>query len=217
VPEPKLGGQKLTPDEILQKVIAANPAFKAIPNPMVMYASPERTAAQTKMMQEGGYGDGPGHLEYWPREETGTPDHPHPTGGQNTVLEIFSDELKNNPELLERAIRGDMLHGMKADPHFNGLREQFKAAYTPETIEWLKSKATAGGDAAGGETSDATHDAFHRGWINPDDRDEWRQHHQATGTLYSPEQLKVLEQMDNYIKTGSAPLPAKRLGGEPLK
>jgi hypothetical protein len=191
------------PDEALKEVLKENPGLANIhstDSTVVIFADKDRVKAAKDSMAAEGF-DGPGGLEYWPKEEEGTPGYGHPAKGK-VALEIYSDELMSDKDKLKEAIRGDLLHGMKKDPTFKNLWDEFKDSYTPETKAWLKSKAKAGGDASGGIDRDSTHDAFIRGYLNPDEADEWRKGQEQSGTVYSPKQLDILDKMETYIRTG---------------
>ncbi len=193
------------PNAILDQVLSENKGLAKTHSPddtVVVFASPERTAAATKSMAAEGY-QGPGHLEYWPKDETGVPGYEHPAPGK-TVLEIYDPALMKDPKLLKEAIYGDLMHGMRNDPEFAKMRDEFKKNYTSQELKRMTSSSYAGGDASGGVTKDATHDAYIRGYLNPDSADEWRGAHAATGNTYSPKQLQILEQMRQYIKTGKS-------------
>ena len=140
------------------------------------------------------YGGG-GQLEYWPVEEEGLKDYPHPAPGK-IALEIFQAQLMQNPEILKRALRGDLMHGMMADTYYKGLHDQFRNNYTPETLAF-EQKANRQG-----WRPNAVHDMYIRGYLNPDERDEFRKHQAQSGNVYSPRQLEILNEMEQYIKTG---------------
>ena len=183
------------PNAILLQVLKENVGLANTHSPentMVMFASPERIKSVPSSYM----------LEYWPQYETGTDQLPHPNPGK-TVLEIFDEKLKNNPELLKQAIYGDLIHGMKNDPNYAVMREQFKNSYTPQELERIKSKQSWWEDANGDNPNDVSiHDAYIRGFLNEQDVAMSGQKHYG-GTMYSPQQLKILDQMRQYIKYGT--------------
>jgi hypothetical protein len=183
------------PNEILQQVLTENPGLAKVHNPKnteVMFASPSRKLTGEKM----------GGLEYWPAEETGTQGWEHPTGGGKNVLEIYSDQLQNNPDALKNAIYGDLIHGMNKDSTWKTMRNDFKKSYTPEEYERLAERQSWWEDANGKDAKDmAIHDAYIRGWMN--ERDVAMQgQKEYGGTMYSKKQLAILKRMEKYLKTG---------------
>jgi hypothetical protein len=183
-------------NDVLNQVLDENKGLARVhnmDNTQVMYASPERIKAAFANGSAGG-------LEYWPANEKGMPQFPHPLGGGKNVLEIYDNELKSNSAKLKNAIYGDLIHGMVNDPTWSNMREQFKSNYTPQEMQRIKSKQSWWDDANGKDANDmAVHDAYIRGWLNDSGR-QGQQHY--GGTMYSPKQLQLLEQMKNYIRTG---------------
>jgi hypothetical protein len=196
---PNQGGQVISNEDlqrmtILDQVLKENPGLAnvhSLDDVKIIFASPERTAASKKY--------GGGQLEYWPKEETGTQDYPHPTGGSHKVLEIFSDDLKKNPELLKRSVAADLLHGMDKDPYYNQLREEFIGNYLPETLAFEESKGRPGVWGKEGENRYSRHDAYIRAKIVGDDMPGY------TGwsdELYSEKQKGIITDIKTYLKTG---------------
>ena len=75
-------------NQMLADIINKYPAMQNVYDlnkTKVMYGTPERIIA-SKIHGGGGY------LEYWPQEEEGLPQFPHPSPG-NTVLEIYNQEI----------------------------------------------------------------------------------------------------------------------------
>jgi hypothetical protein len=173
----------------LNEVLKNNPGLSKVfnlDNTRVMVAPPQRVR--------------PGSLEFWSPDEPGTPDLPHPTGDGKTVLEIYDRNLMNDPEALKNAIYGDLLHGMHKDAHYNKLRTEFIKSYTPEEKGRIANKQSWWEDANGANANEmAIHDAYIRGWLN----DSGIEGQKASGgTMYSPQQLEVLDRMKRYISTG---------------
>lgn len=176
---------------ILMSVLEENVGLSGIhpkDSTLVKFATPERSEANTRM-------GGGGKLEYWPEDEPGTEGFEHPTKGGKTVLEIYEPSLMENQEKLRRAIRGDLMHGLNNDPYFMDLKNIFKNTYTPETLKFEGSKGRSG-------NIEAVHDMYIRGYLNPDENDEFRKEHEKTGSVYSKDQIDVMKMMDDYIKTG---------------
>lgn len=185
------------PDTVLKEILNEYPGLQSIHNlndTKVMFASPERIKAATeasKTWSSNPNGD-PGYLEYWPKTETGIPGFPHPTEGKHNVMEIYNQELKN-PDVLKPMLLGDMLHGMVQDPEFAKMREAFKANFSPKAIE-LITKNRGNNDFLNPNT---TVDAFIRGGLVPYKNGNWLE---QDPSLYSLEQLKILDNMKKYLR-----------------
>jgi hypothetical protein len=176
-------------DKTLTDVLSTNKGYSKI-------FSPENTkvilAPKERMRQ--GYG------EFWPVSESGTKELPHPSPGKN-VIEIYDPTLMTDQIRLQRHIEGELYHGMKDDPNFNKMREEFKVNYTPSETERIKSGNSWWSDANTDKNSNvdaAIHDAYIRG-INDPSVQEGLQKGQLE---YSPKQREILNKMQNYIKTG---------------
>ncbi len=94
------------------------------------------------------------------------------------------------------------MHGMAADPYWNGLRNQFMQSFTPQELKRQEQHKTWWDDV--NKTKDRngpTYDAYIRGVLANDG--DWKQgQRESGGTMYSPKQMRILEQMQNYLKTG---------------
>lgn len=178
-------------------------------NTQVIFADPQRAAYGLKYN---------GDLEFWPASSKGYPANPKsglkwfpaPKPGTNT-LEIYSDQLKNDPAALKEAIYGDLLHGMSADPYWGALRSQFMQNFTPQELQrqnrhdtWFDDVNNKVGDPLPPGKFGPTYDAYIRGWL-AHDADAREGQVESGNTMYSPEQLKILRAMENYLKTGERP------------
>jgi hypothetical protein len=165
-------------------------------NTQLTFASPERIAAQTESMKKQGYTGGPGHLEFFPKGESESPDP------SKNILEVYDKNLINNPTALKNAVYGDLMHGLHDDPTWKKLRTEFKNAFTPDEIKKIKSKQSWWGDASNGNPSSTpTLDAYIRGWLN--ERDVAIEGQKKSGNrMYSKKQLFLLNKMEKYLKTG---------------
>jgi hypothetical protein len=158
-------------------------------NVSVVFASPERMAALKKQ------GGSDRQLEYWSPEESGSKDFQRPTGHDGKhVLEIYSPELRNNPEKLKQAIYGDLLHGMSKDPYFASLRKQFTENYPPKIAEF-----NAKIQKERGVSKNSIDDMYIRGRLAEGQGDEWK-----STDRYSPKQLEIIEKMKRYLSTGKS-------------
>ena len=196
--------QVALPNQILQQVLDENKGLAKnfnTGNTSVVLADPQRSERGLK--ERGG-------LEFWDKGDKGDDDYPSPDPSKN-VLEIYSDDLKKNPEALKQAIYGDLMHGMAADPYWKNLRTSFMQNFTKQELERQQQKNTWWNDVNGEVGDDSpsekfgpTYDAYIRGWIG--NEGEGRQGQEESGnTMYSPEQLNVLQKMTDYLKTGENP------------
>ena len=188
--------RRRNPNKALQQVLDENPGLAKnfnSNNTSLVFANGDR--AQRGSKERGG-------LEFWPPDEAGTNDFPHPSPGKN-VLEIYSDELKNNPSALKQAVYGDLMHGMPSDPYWKGLRNEFMQSFTPQEIQRQDQHRTWWEDVNGdrNERGNPTYDAYIRGWIANEGEGKKGQA-ESGNTMYSPRQIQILRKMEDYLKTG---------------
>lgn len=194
---------------VLQQVLDENPGFAKVynaNNTSVVFATGERAKRGAKER---------GELEFWPPTEEGDEDYPHPSPGKN-VLEVYTDELKNNPVVLKNALAGDLTHGMSQDPYWKGLRDDFMQSFTPQEIKRQEQGKTYFEDTNDPkrERGDTNYDAYIMGWFNYDGKQGQKE---SGNTMYSPKQIKLLEKMQDYLKTGKAEQPPATKKPEPVK
>ena len=147
-------------------------------------------------VQRGGESAHGGGLEFFhPEEPT------NPTPGRPTV-EVYDPELKG--QRLSQAVFGDMLHYLPdVDPRFRDLRQQFQQALTPEQLDFDRRKHARMQQEGREERSFddwmkySNLDAYLRGYLAPDEADEWRK----SGT-YTPKQEFILKRILQYLETG---------------
>lgn len=134
-----------------------------------------------------------GGLEYYPKDELY-----NPTRGRRTI-ELFNPALAGAP--LNDALAGDMLHGMpEIDPTFRAMRSEFYRTLTPEQLAFDRRSFEE--DHAQGDTFESWMDrsrldAYIRGYLFPDQNDEWRK-----SGVYTPAQQQLLERMRSYLRGG---------------
>jgi hypothetical protein len=195
---PQQPGQVL-PADVLNQVLEEYKGLAKVhnsDNTQVIFADPERTQKAHQMMGQVG-------LEYWPSTESGTKDWAHPSKGKN-VLEIYADDLKNNPDKLKQAVYGDLMHGMVNDPYYAKLRDEFKNNFTPQEKRRILARKSWWEDANNGKVnSTAATDAYIRGWLGSDSDSAREGQKKSGGSMYSKKQLEILKKMENYIKTGA--------------
>lgn len=176
-------------NQILSGVLSTNKGYGKVFSPentSVMLAPKERIRK--------GYG------EFWPSTETGVPDLPHPMPGKN-VIEIYDPTLMTDQGRLQKHIEGELYHGMRNDPAFNKMREEFKLNYSPNEQARIKNRQSWWDDVnnlEGANVDMAVHDAYIRGVNDP----SYQQGIQSKRLEYSPKQMEILNRMQNYIKTG---------------
>jgi hypothetical protein len=194
-----------TPESILKSILAENKGLAAGYNPdnvQVQIADP----ARRKLAQK--YNSG-SQLEFWPATEGGTEQFPRPVNSNGkVVLEVYNPQLASDPAQLRSAIYGDLLHGMSSNPYYKSLRQQFVQNFTPQETQRIKQKQSWWDDANGGQPIDspATTDAYIRGWLSPGERTAAMQgQQQLNGTMYSPKQLQILQEMQRYLTSGEVP------------
>lgn len=197
-----------TINPVLSQVLSEYPGFSKTfntGNTSVVFAQGDR--AKRGLKERGG-------LEFWFPHDKGNSDFPSPSPGKN-VLEIYSDDLRNNPTALKQAIYGDLMHGMTHDPYWNGLRTQFMQNFTPQELRRQAQHKTWWDDVNGSKDRNSpTYDAYLRGWITNEGEGREGQK-KSNDTMYSPKQIQLLQQMENYLKTGNNPTSVEsRKAGE---
>lgn len=187
------------PELVLQQVLDKNPGLGKnfnSQNTKIVFADKDRSSRGLRDR---------GSLEFWSPTDSGTKDFPHPLPGKN-VLEIYSNDLKQNPEALSQAVYGDLMHGMSADPYWSGLRQKFMSNFTPEELQRQKDRQTWWNDVNGTDSKQfgPTYDAYIRGWIANEGEGKQGQI-ESKNTMYSPAQLQILQKMQDYLSTGKNP------------
>ncbi len=139
--------------------------------------------------------DREGKVEFYSPDETGSPQDPRPSQApMGTPYISVRDQKYINPELF----LGEGMHYLpQVDPNFAAFREKIRESMTPEQLAQSRRRYDTYQDPRSYEdffeTSDL--DAFIRGYISPDENDEWRK----SGT-YNTEQIKLLEFMRSYLQ-----------------
>lgn len=193
------GNGGLTPDLILRSVLAQHPGLASVygkGDVSVTVADP------TRAQLAGKYNPGSG-LEFWPSTEAGTSQFPRPSNTDGkTVLEIYNQDLAKNPAQLRTAIYGDLMHGLSKNPYWKSLRDQFMQNFTPQEAQRQKQGKTWWDDVNGSKDQfGPTYDAYIRGWITNEGQGRQGQS-QSGNTMYSPRQLQILQEMQNFLATG---------------
>lgn len=176
--------EDVDPDEVLKSVLSSNKLLSRIypeGSAKVIYAPEDRAKLAGRRQ-----------LEFWPTGEEGTKEFPRPSGyDKQTLLEIYNPEIRGNRNKLSSAVYGDLLHGLDNDPNYSKLKQAFVGSYLPNIRKFHESLR------AKGQSQKSIDDMYIRGYLSPDERDEFRK-----GQHYSPRQLEILEKMKRYIATG---------------
>jgi hypothetical protein len=143
------------------------------------------------------------HLEFYPPWES---ENPNP--GKAT-LELYNTGMKGGA--LESAVLGDMLHylgatnpetGKQIDPTWRRLRDKLMTIRGAKNLEMDRreyEEAKKEGESRSFEDwmNESRADAYVRGYLTPDEADEWRKN-----SVYTPEMEKTLETMKSYLSSG---------------
>lgn len=205
--------------KILNDVLTQYPALQKVYNPYntnVMMASPQRLEQLNKI------GGSDRSMETWFPSDEGNQNFPHPNKGK-WAFEYYNKDLYNNDDLLKHSLYLDALHGMKKDPTYASLRNDFNRNWKASELDWLKEKYKQKGEANSGESLGAyvdrtAMDAYIRGGLNemPDNHlssgaynDEYAQLYRGkikqNGKVidpYSPQQRAIIDKMKAYLRKG---------------
>jgi hypothetical protein len=191
------GGQSQTGySDVLQAVGEKYPALaKHVQNTIVQDAKPPKGAD---------YG-----LETYPPWES---ENPNPG---KTTIELYRNFDRSK---LPEVIAGDLIHvaggidprtGSPVDPTYHSLKDQVKASRTPQQDAldhkvWEQDKKNGEKRPFDQWFDESRGEAYVRGLLFPDDRDEWRKQ----GVYSSNPKLKsTIEQIGNYLTTGKSASP----------
>lgn len=188
-----------------QMMLDENPGFKNSPafkNGFEVHDAPQHR-------QKTPYGQERYSEWYEPGEKGGTKHDmlPNPGNPKRAVDEIYRPDVLSNPDMKKELILGEMLHGAAQDPQYAQFRNQFAQSFTPqEQQRQLHGMTDKQSDfyAYPGETqaqmmNRSGTDAYLRGSFMPHlDDPRWAQ-------SYSPAQQAIVQQMQQYLKTGQHP------------
>ena len=167
-------------NEIVQNIYSKYPRLEQLGDIEIIF-SPEK------------YEEGKGQLEFYHKGEDLSPDP------SKTIIEIFNPDLKD--EWLEKAIVGDMLHGLPGkDLEFTDLRNEFKESLNDQQQQqalkmWKNQEAREDHPPRSFEKAFDVSilDAFIRGYVMPDENNEWR-------NFYTDDQKQILEEMKGLLE-----------------
>lgn len=138
----------------------------------------------------------PGTSEGWPIGETGADDAPRPKG-----IPIDKAGLEYDTKGNEDDVAGEALHG---DPFANKIRDKLAKTLTPAQITFLKKEALDYGDDSSGMSEEHRMQNAVDSAIRGKLVGQWPAEAVA-GMNYTPEQQGILNQLQQYMKTGVAP------------
>lgn len=183
-----------TNDDIVNDVFKQFPGFKNSPayqnGIQVIDSTPERQNTQ--------YGQERVSEFYHPGEQGGEDMLPNPGDPSKAVLEIYrKDELKD-PNKKKALVIGEMLHGMRMDPKWNELRQEFNQNFSPDAQRknaFVNKQWAEQGESPEQTMDRTTLDAYIRAGFMPKDKDspEWT-------SMYSKQQSATLSKMMDYLR-----------------
>ena len=117
-------GKKVEKSGLWEKIIKKHPGLKKMyPDGVdIFFADEDRKEGNRK------YGGG-GGIEFWPAEEDGPPNFPNPGNQKRPAVEIYSEELMNDPVQLESAVFLDSLHQIPYESEYAPLMNQFRGSF----------------------------------------------------------------------------------------
>ena len=117
-------GKKVEKSGLWEKIVKKHPGLKKMyPDGVdIFFADEDRKEGNRK------YGGGHG-IEFWPVEEDGPPNFPNPGNQKRPAVEIYSEELMNDPVQLESAVFLDSLHAIPYESEYAPLMSQFRGSF----------------------------------------------------------------------------------------
>lgn len=206
---------KYREEKVLDDLLTEYPALGKVYNPnntKITMADANRQALNKK------YGGG-GALEHWFPDDEGAKEFPHPSLGKYN-LEFYDQNLFKDTPTMKTAVYLDMLHGMKADPKYNAMRNEFNQNWKASELDWIKqkyAKEANKGESLASYVDRTVIDGYLRGGLNPMDdaslksgkyNDEYAQLYRGqikengqTIDPYSATQRALIAKMQAYLKT----------------
>lgn len=204
---------KYREEKVLDDLFKAYPALGNVYNANNTKISMGDVKRQALNKQYGGGGG----IEHWFPDEPGQKQYPHPTPGKYN-LEFFDPVLFKDTERMKNAVLLDMLHGMKADPKFKALRDEFNKNWSPSELEFIKSKhkkEANPNESLAAWVDRTVLDGYLRGAFNPASNEAlagntdqyallYRGLYKENGKTveaYSPQQRAIIDRMKTYMTT----------------
>jgi hypothetical protein len=206
---------KYREEKVFDDILTEYPALGKIyntNNTRISMADANRQALNKK------YGGG-GGIETWFPDDEGPKEFPHPSLGKYN-FEFYDKNIFEDEKTMKAAVYLDMIHGMKNDPEWRKLRNEFNSNWKGRELERLKQKYVKESkkDESLADYFDRTViDGYLRGGLNPlsDTElnngkyfDEYAQIYRGqkkengeTVDIYSPKQREIIENMRKYLKS----------------
>jgi len=211
----KLYNTKYREERVLDELFKEYPALSNVYNANNTKISMANVDRQMLNKQYGGGGS----IEHWFPDNEGAAEFPHPSLGKYN-LEFFDSNLFKNTKNMKAAVLLDMLHGMKNDPNFKSLRDEFNNNWAPSEMDFIKQKYQTEGykDEDLASYIDRTAlDSYLRGGLSPHDdatlladpehqqyalmyRGLYKENDQPIDP-YSPAQRAIIDKMKSYMTT----------------
>jgi hypothetical protein len=146
-----------------------------------------------------------GSIEFLPVGETGDPNFPKERGNDTDkpLIRVFQD-FTTNPEEAQSAVMGDLLHNLAIeDPVRRGLRQAYLDARDERQIEFDKEKYAK--LVKEGKETRSFEQWMDISWADASIREPLKGNKEWLG-FQTPEQVQLLNQMQNYLSTGEPPV-----------
>lgn len=196
---------------LLQEAIGQYPAMSNVYNDQNTSVSVANSQRLQQLKAVGGQGR---MMETWFPDDEGDSSFPHPAPGKFN-FEFYDQNAYNDPEVRKSAIFLDALHGMKQDPNYAAMRNEFNKNWNPQELDWIKQKYSTEankGESLASYVDRTVIDAYLRGAMNPMSdqtlqsgkyKDEYAQmYRNPNAQNYSRTQKQIIGKMQNYLKTG---------------
>ena len=129
-------GKRVEKSGLWEKIVKKHPGLKKMyPDGVdIFFADEDRKEKNRK------YGGG-GGIEFWPVEEDGPPNFPNPGNQKRPAVEIYSEELMNDPVQLESAVFLDSLHQIPYESEYAPLMNQFRGSFDNTQTPYIRRMA----------------------------------------------------------------------------
>ena len=129
-------GKKVEKSGLWEKIVKKHPGLKKMyPDGVdIFFADEDRKEGNRK------YGGG-GGIEFWPAKEDGPPNFPNPGNQERPAVEIYSEELMNDPVQLESAVFLDSLHQIPYESEYAPLMNQFRDSFDHTQTPYIRRMA----------------------------------------------------------------------------
>ena len=129
-------GKKAEKSGLWEEIVRKHPSLKKMyPDGVdIFFADEDRKEKNRK------YGGG-GGIEFWSVEEEGPPNFPNPGNQEIPAVEIYSEELMNDPVQLESAVFLDSLHAIPFESEYAPLMNQFRGSFDNTQTPYIRQAA----------------------------------------------------------------------------